>query len=132
MHPRGEGALPSGSTTEEVVLRTKKDEKFSFLHTRQRMSERYGLELNWKEYRTLSRDMKLAKEYTSEKQGQRVSTLMFKGTPVIVVFDEKRQRVTTVLPKTYKTKRALGVDRSTPASHVGRVGAVPTGSTIAA
>jgi hypothetical protein len=50
--------------------------------------------------------MKLAKDYTSEKQGQRVATLMFKGVAVIVVFDENRQRVTTVLPNTYKTKKS--------------------------
>lgn len=85
-------------------MKTKRNSaEYSFLHTQQRLQERYGLEITKKEYQdvTLRILQNLSSpDYTEVDAGERqgIYTLQFKGKSVIFVFSLTHIRIKTVLP----------------------------------
>ncbi len=79
--------------------------EYGYEHTKQRLKERYELEITQSEYDLLCesiqhiKDRVPAHDVNNEKDGlQFVLTIMFKKRPVTVVWEERRNCITTVLP----------------------------------
>lgn len=78
--------------------------EYSFNHTKQRMLERYDLSLTRQEYDALCGDVRLKRnvaEVGREKQKgciQIIYTASFKHRIVLLVYEDTRDCITTVLP----------------------------------
>ena len=72
---------------------------YSFLHTRQRMQERHGINMSREDYNRLNSDIVIGEEIGIEEMAgtvQRIFMLDFRGFKKFV-WDDKRGCVTTVL-----------------------------------
>lgn len=83
-------------------MKTKKDKEYSFNHFKERLKERYDLDVTEEEYNILGLVSLLDIPITTEKQKndtQKVYDILFKKKMIRVVFSEARNLLTTVLPK---------------------------------
>jgi len=91
-------------------MKRKQTREYSLQHTQERAKERYELELTEKEYDRLCNICRAVirgnclngKEVEKEKNGddwQYIVPVPWKGQVLQVVFSEKRDRVTTLLPQ---------------------------------
>lgn len=81
-------------------MKTVKDKEYSFLHTKSRLKERYGLELYRDEYDTICKNVKIVNgvfEMNGEKK-QKVVKILFKGRKVTFVYGIGCDYITTALP----------------------------------
>jgi hypothetical protein len=85
----------------EEKMKTKKDRTYSFNHFKERLKERYGLDINEKEYNILclvnTLDIPISTEH-QKNDTQKVYDVIFKEKIIRVVYSEAKQIVTTVLP----------------------------------
>ena len=82
-------------------MKTIKDKNYSFNHVKKRLTERYNLDITIDEYDRLCLVDKLDIPITVEHQKndiQKVYDILFKGKIIRVVWNDKRQLITTVLP----------------------------------
>jgi len=86
-------------------MKTKKDRSYSFNHFKDRLLERYDLDITMDEYNGICSMMDLYKTFppiSTEHQKndtQLVYDIIFKEEMIRVVFSEARNLLTTVLPK---------------------------------
>ena len=83
-------------------MKTKKDKEYSFNHFKERLKERYGFDIERKEYNSLCSHIEYCALISIEKQKddiQRIHDLGFRGVLVRVVWSEKRQCLTTAIPR---------------------------------
>jgi hypothetical protein len=78
--------------------------EYGYTHTKQRLGERYNLDITLSEYDLLCDVIRSIKDMeitiNEEKDGlQFVVTIMFKKQPVTVVWEDRRDCITTVLPR---------------------------------
>ena len=91
-------------------MKTIKDIEYSFEHTRERIKERYGVDINREDYNELCVRANLKENvvFMSEKKQkngvQQVLIMPFKDVQLKVVWSTSRQCITTVLPKDHMSK----------------------------
>jgi hypothetical protein len=83
-------------------MKTRKDADYSFQHTKDRMMERFGLELTKKEYDNYSWLCEIGRIpfFHSEPNGYDIQYLhktFHRGIEVIFLFSQEKQRITTVI-----------------------------------
>jgi hypothetical protein len=87
-------------------MKTIKDKNYSFNHVKKRLTKRYNIDITMSEYDDLCK-VKICKvkmlgfinkEY-QKNDTQQIYDVVFKGKVIRVVWSDKRQLVTTVLPK---------------------------------
>ena len=81
-------------------MKTVKNKSYSFQHTRDRLKERYGLELYRDEYETICINTKVMQgvlELCGEKK-QKIVRVRFKGKVVTFVYGLGCDYITTALP----------------------------------
>ena len=85
-------------------MKTIKDKKYSFNHTKERLRERFDLLLTEKEYESLCKLCESNVNYADtlvvkESEDQEIYQLFFKGYMIKFVFNNKKGYITTALPK---------------------------------
>lgn len=91
-------------------MKTIKDIEYSFDHTRERISERYGIDITREDYNELCRRANLKEnvEFMSEDSQkndvQVVLVMPFKDVQLKVVWSTSRQCITTALSKDHISK----------------------------
>lgn len=88
-------------------MKTVKDREYSFNHFKDRLKERYDLDISREEYEKMCSDIKTFTPISTEKQKRDTQKIYFtalesaehKQLLMKVVWSEKRQCLTTVLPK---------------------------------
>jgi len=85
-------------------MKTKKDKLYSFDHTRKRLAERYGIEIQSIDYTELcsrinkKKDVKFVSEEKQKKDIQQIYDITFRGATVRVVWSMANRYIKTVLP----------------------------------
>jgi len=83
-------------------MKTIKDKQYSFNHVKKRLKERYNLDITMNEYANLCLSrvdhIPINVEY-QKNDTQKIYDMYHKGFMVRVVYSEKRNLITTVLPK---------------------------------
>lgn len=76
--------------------------EYHYNHTKQRLKERYAIDIDYREYMDLCTQCALGEDVTpvSKKINNtyRVYRLKFKNRFILAVFDENKMLITTVLP----------------------------------
>ena len=91
---------------EGIMKRKNLNQKeYGYTHTKQRLKERYGLEITRSEYDTLCEKVRkkeyiLSNSINKQKKGlQFVFDTMFKGQIIKIVWENHRDCITTILPE---------------------------------
>lgn len=85
-------------------MKTKKDRLYSFDHTRKRLAERYGIEINAMDYTEMceridkKKNVKFISEEKQKKDVQQTYHMPFKGNTIRVVWSKSNKCIKTVLP----------------------------------
>jgi len=85
-------------------MKTKKDIKYSFNHTKERMKSRYDISIDLQDYMEMcdrvnkKRDVKFISEEKQKKDIQQIYDILFKGAVIRVVWSRANRCVKTVLP----------------------------------
>lgn len=81
-------------------MKTQKDISYSFFHTRDRLKERYGIDLTSEEYVGICTSVKTLNGFWQRNgtDNQKITKMSFKNQIVTFVWSEERQCVTTALP----------------------------------
>src|SRR5258706_11866097 len=93
-------------------------EEYSFQHTKERMLERYGLEITQADWQAMGFLCK-AKKWTiltqEHSNHQIIADIRYKGHPIIVVWDYENNWIKTVLPRKVRVnfkerQKRIGLD----------------------
>ena len=85
-------------------MKTKKDILYSFNHTKERLEDRYGIEINAVDYAEMcervdkKKDIKFISEEKQKKDIQQIYHMPFKGNTIRVVWSITNRCIKTVLP----------------------------------
>lgn len=83
-------------------MKTIKDKQYSFKHVKKRLKERYDLDITMDEYNILNlvTILDIPKNIEHQKNDTQFTyDVMFKRKMIRIVYSDKRNLVTTVLPK---------------------------------
>jgi len=84
-------------------MKTIKDRNYSFNHVKKRLEERYNLDINIKDYDNLnwrvSSDKYPISTEIQRDDIQKIYNVLYKEKWIKVVYSDKRNLITTVLPK---------------------------------
>ncbi len=83
-------------------MKTTKDKKYSFNHTKDRLKERFDLLLTWSDYETLCNICTSDALYVNtlivqESNNQEIHEIFFKGRNIRFTFNTKKGWITTAL-----------------------------------
>ncbi len=82
-----------------------KDENYSFNHVKDRLKERYNIEIDRDFYNKMNKNIKpyisdSRFDYDTDNNGeQEIHPMFIKNTTIKVVYSLSKERITTVLPK---------------------------------
>ena len=85
-------------------MKTKKDLLYSFNHTRKRLEERYGTEIDAKDYLEMcehiayKKNVKFISEEKQKNDIQQIYDILFKGATIRVVWSTSTNWIKTALP----------------------------------